>query len=300
MRISTQMMQRLAVSSILDRQSALSQTQQQLASGRRILTPSEDPAASSQALTNNQRLSITHQFQTNADRALSRLNAEETVLVAVGDSLQRIRELAVQGNSGALGQDGRDAIAAEVWQRLDELVDLANSKDGSGEYIFSGFQANTQPFVDNGSGTYTYQGDQGQRKLQISPTRQTATSDSGFALFVDIPHSGGGTQDIFKTVYDFATALNNNTPLGSVLDDIDTAMDRVFSVRAEIGGRVNAIDSQKNINEQYTVQLNGLLSEIQDLDYAEAIGRLNLQLSGLQAAQQSFQKIQSLSLFNFL
>lgn len=300
MRISTQMMQRLAVSSILDRQSSLSNTQQQLATGRRLLTPAEDPTASTQALLNTQKLNITQQYQTNASRALSRLEAEESALGAMNNSLQRIRELAVQAENGSLGQDSRDAIAAEVQQRLDELLDLANSKDGNGEYFFSGFQTNTQPFTDGGGGVYTYQGDQGQRNLQISPTRQTATSDSGAALFVDLPYSGGGTQDIFKTVHDFATALTSNTPIGSVLDDIDTAMNSISTVKASIGGRINAIDSQKDINDQYSVQLEGMLSEIQDLDYAEAIGRLNLQLTGLQAAQQSFQKIQSLSLFNFL
>lgn len=156
------------------------------------------------------------------------------------------------------------------------------------------------PFANTAPGVYTYQGDQGQRQLQISPTRQAATSDPGSALFVDLPYSGGGTQNIFKTLYDFATALNNGTPVGNVLDDIDAGMNKISSVRAEIGGRINAIDSQKDINEQYSVQLKGVLSDIQDLDYADAVGRLNLQLTGLQAAQQSFQKIQSLSLFNFL
>lgn len=300
MRISTQMMQRLAVGSMLDRQSALSQTQQQLATGRRFLTPAEDPSASTQVLMNNQRLSITKQYQTNADRSISRLESEESILAAAGNSLQRIRELAVQSQNDFLGQESRDAISAEVKQRLEELIDLANSKDGSGEYLFSGFQGNTEPVVNSGTGVYTYQGDQGQRKLQVSPTRQTATSDPGSAIFFDIPYSGGGAQNIFKTIYDFSTALNNNTSVGSVLDDIDASMDKLFSVRAEIGGRINAISSQKDINEQYTIQLEGLLSEIQDLDYAEAVGRLNLQLTGLQAAQQSFQKIQSLSLFNYL
>ncbi len=300
MRISTQMMQRLAVGSILDRQSSLSQTQQQLATGRKFLTPSEDPSASTQVLTNNQRLSITNQYQTNADRATSRLESEESILAAAGNSLQRIRELTVQSQNDLLGTNERGAIAAELDQRLAELMDLANSKDGSGEYLFSGFQGNTEPFVNSAPGVYDYQGDQGQRKLQVSPTRQTPTSDPGSALFVDLPYSGGGTQNIFKTIYDLSTALKSGTPVGAVLDDIDTSMDRLFSVRAEIGGRMNSIDSQKSINEQYTVQLEGLLSEIQDLDYAEAVGRLNLQLTGLQAAQQSFQKIQSLSLFNYI
>ncbi len=300
MRISTQMIQRLAVNSILDRQTTLSQTQQQLATGRRIQTPADDPTGATQALTASQKLGITEQYQTNAGRAVSRLESEETLLIAAGNSLQRIRELAIQGENGSLSQGARDAIAVEVWQRLDELFDMANSKDGSGEYLFSGFQGNTPAFVNAAPGVYNYQGDQGQRALQISPTRQIATSDPGSAIFADLPYSGGGTQNIFKTVYDFATALNNNTPLGETLSDLDTAMDKISSVRAEIGGRINAIDSQRGSNDQYTVQLKGMLSDIQDLDYAEAIGRLNLQLTGLQAAQQSFQKIQSLSLFNYL
>ena len=301
MRISTQMMQRLAVNSILDSQTSLSKTQQQLATGRRLLTPADDPSASTQSLSTDQAISITKQYQSNGDRALSRLQTEETVLSSTSDSLQRIRELAVQSQNDALDQSSRDAISAEMQQRLGELFGLANSKDGNGEYLFSGFQGNVQPFVNAGPGVYNYQGDQGQRLLQISPTRQIATSDPGSNLFVDLPFSGGGKQNIFKTVYDFTTALNTNTSSGSpILSDIDAAMNQISNVNAEIGGRINAIDSQKDINDQYSVQLAGTLSQLQDLDYASAVGNLNIQLTGLQAAQQSFQKIQSLSLFNYL
>ena len=300
MRISTQMMHRVAVNAILDRQSTLSHTQQQLATGKRIMTPAEDPAASSQALINSQRLSITDQYSINASRAFSRLQTEEGVLDAAVNSLQRVRELAVQGLNDSHGVDGRIAISIEVEERLAEMLDLANTKDGNGEYIFAGFQGATIPFVDAGGGVYNYQGDQGQRKLQISPTRQVATSDPGSNVFVDLPFSGGGTQDIFKTIYDFVTALQADAPNGAFLDDIDGAIDRISNVKANIGARQNIIDSQKDINEQYSVQLNSVLSELQDLDYAEATGRLNLELVGLDAAQLSFQKIQNLSLFNYM
>ena len=300
MRISTSMMQRLAVGSMLERQADLSKTQLQLATGKRILSPSDDPTGATQVLRIEQQTRLNEQYQLNGGRALSRLQFEEGVLTAVGDSLQRVRELAVQGLNDSTGADGRAAIAIEVRQRLGELLDLANSKDGSGEYLFSGYQTDVRPFSDAGGGTYNWNGDQGQRKLQISETRQIETSDSGADIFVDLAFSGGGTQDVFKTLYDFAAALDADTQDGNVLDDIDTAMGSLFSTRAKIGARLNAIDSQQKINEQFDVQMQSVLSDLQDLDYAEAVGRLNIELVGLQAAQQTFQKIQGLSLFDYL
>jgi flagellar hook-associated protein 3 FlgL len=300
MRISTGMMQRLAVDAMLDRQTDLSKTQLQLASGKRILTPADDPTGTTQVLRINQQIDLNTQYQSNGDRALSRLQVEEGALTAAGDTMQRLRELAVQALNDSTGADGRANIATEVRQRLEALLDFANSKDGSGEYLFSGYQGNTRPFVDAGGGTYNWNGDQGQRKLQISETRQVATSDSGIDIFVDLNFSGGGTQDIFKTIYDFAATLDANNPDGNVLTDFDTAMDALFATRAKIGARINAIESQRRINEEFDVQLQSTLSGIQDLDYAEAVGRLNIELVGLQASQQTFQKIQGLSLFNYL
>lgn len=538
MRVSTSMMQRMAVEAMTDRQGDLSNTQLQLASGKRLNNPSDDPAGATQMLLLNQKLALNKQYQSNTNSALTRLEAEEQVLDAAGDSLQRIRELAVRGINGTLGPDNRQAIAEEVKQRLDELVDLANSKDGSGDYIFGGFQVKDPPVHDSGTGIYTYMGDQGQRMIQISPTRQIAVNDSGAEIFIGLDYSGGGKQDIFKTIFDFANGLESNLPTdyvggdapfssalavgqqgvgidsgsnitagdlniaigdqdpvaigpstdssvgfgnagrtsnsayakaeaitnsavpgltatadttvvfdyvpvtntaanysltinganiyaidgnaisgsqmasrintftsttgvtasfdagngritlnaadgrnisidqttgasvdglgqglaattaglnndtndaadvittttgipsshtfvgtirlkssdritlsgnneatigypdgavmtnaGNVLDDIDVALDKFFSVRAQIGARINVLESQSSINEQYSVQLESAVSEIRDLDYAEAIGRLNLQLVGLQASQQAFQKIQNLSLFNYL
>ena len=248
-----------------------------------------------------QQLKQSEQYQSNIGRLKSRLEVEETVLTSVGDTLQRVRELAVQGLSDSNGQDNRKAIASEVWQKLDELFNLANSKDGAGEYLFSGYQSHTEPFSDLGAGSYQYNGDQGQRKLQISPTRTVPSSDSGSLIFENLDSlEAGGKQNVFKTIHDFATSLEADNPSGNVLADIDTAMDKLFEVRAEIGGRINAVDAQANINEQFDVQMKSVMSGIKDLDYAEAIGRLNLELAGLQAAQSSFQKVQSLSLFNFL
>lgn len=300
MRISTQMIQRAAVDGILDRQNVLNKTQQQLATGRRILTPSDDPSGSTQALAIREQLGQLDQFNANIGRVKSRLEAEESALDAMGNALQRLRELGVQGLGNGVNAQGRRGIASEVWQLLDGVLDLANIKDGTGEYVFSGYQTKTQPFQDNGGGNYTYQGDQNQRRIKISPTREVQSSDPGNEIFHDLDVAAGGKQNIFKTIYDFATDLDNNTPNSDILTDLDTAMDAVFTARAKIGARLNAVEQQEQINEDFKVQTRTILSSIEDLDYAEAVGRMNLELVGLEAAQKTFQRVQNLSLFSSL
>ncbi len=298
MRISTQMMQRSAVTSILDRQTDLNRTQQQLASGQRILSPSDDPTGTTQALALKQQLTQNDQYASNIDRLRSRLEAEENVLDSVGNTLMRVRELAEQGLNETYSQQNRASIAAEVWLLLDEVFSLANAKDGSGEYLFSGFQSETQPFEAVASGSYVFNGDQSQRRMQISPTREMQSSDSGSDIFENLEIVAGGKQNVFKTIYDLAMNLEANTPSSDAVTDIDTAMDSIFTTRAKIGARINAVDSQALVNEQFQVQTKAVLSSIEDLDYAEAIGRLNLEMAGLEAAQKIFQRVQNLSLFN--
>jgi len=300
MRISTQMMQRLAVDSIVDKQSILSRTQLQVASGKRILAPSDDPTGTARALGLKQQLAQNIQFSSNIGRLKSRLEAEESVLDSVGNALQRVRELAVQATNSTYGAQNRANIAAEVWLLLDETFSLANSKDSTGEYLFSGFQSQTQPFVDGGAGNYTYQGVQAQRSIKISPTREILSSDSGSEIFENLNIVAGGKQNLFKTIYDFATALEANNAGGNIVADIDTAFNSILTTRSRIGARINAIEAQEQITAQFEVQAQSVLSSIEDLDYAEAVGRLNSELTGLQAAQQAFQRVQNLSLFNYL
>ncbi|RJQ47998.1 MAG: flagellar hook-associated protein 3 [Gammaproteobacteria bacterium] len=192
MRISTSQTYQQAISNILDQQAQLTRTQLQLGSGRRMLTPADDPAAASQVLNVQQTLSSTTQYQANSDAARARLELEETTLTGVGDLLQHVRTLAVQANNATQTNETRAAIAIEVRARLDELLALANTTDANGEYLFAGFQGKIQPFSRSAGGAYSYSGDQGQRYLQIGPTRQIALGDSGSAVFQAI-RNGNGT-----------------------------------------------------------------------------------------------------------
>jgi len=306
MRISTAQMQDRSVTAMLERQSELSKTQQQVATGKRILVPSDDVLGTTQILAFNKVIETYKQFQENAGAAESRIKQEEAALTQTIDMLQRARELSVQGNNTSLGANERALIAVEVRAILGEMVSVANSADSNGEYIFAGFNVNTAPVavteVPAASGlfTYTYTGDLGQRNVQIGETRFIATEDNGQGVFMDVPVSGGGTQNIFETLEQFALALEGNTSTVNVPADLSLAMENLGIFRTQTGARLNAVDSYRALNDEILLQGQKALSAVEDLDYAEAISRLNLQLTGLQASQQSFTRIQNLSLFNFL
>lgn len=400
LRISTAQIYSQGVGSILEQQSKVSETSLQLATGKRILNPSDDPTGAVQSIELNTAIGSLEQYQKNIVLAEGRLAFEESQLQQVGDVLLRVRELAIQGNNGSLTNEDRGFIAAELNQRLDELIDYANARYANGEYIFAGYQSQTHPFAADGAGGFNYFGDDGQRYLQASATRQVAIGDSGSELFMEIPNGNGvfttldspantgsgvidpgsvidpslwspdtytinflapdsyevrdssgallasntnyasgeaitfagiqsnisGTpavgdsftvspstsQDMFSTLQRLITALETPVTEGSSgaaglnnaiirsLVDLDQSVEGVFNVRATVGARLHALDSQTDINEGATLSLKETLSSVQDLDYAEAISRLQLQLVGLEAAQQSYVQIQGLSLFDFL
>ncbi len=520
MRISTSQIHQSAVRSLLEQQAALSKTQQQVSSGKRILVPSDDPAAAAELLGLDQSSRITSQYQDNITAARQRLNLEESTLGSITDILTRIRELAVQGSNSTLTNVDRGAIGVEVEQNLNELFDLANTRDASGEYLFAGMQSRTQPFSADADGNYSYNGDQGQRFIQIGPTRQVASNDAGSEVFqgarngngrftvqdnaantgggiidpgsvtdstlydgdtytisfpvrtgatptltfsdaigtndnlgyslaingttvysvsesgtpvatldelaavinddtavtgvralvadgslhlintspgagpisvtesmsgasdgdgdgvtgyfgsvltgasqpsatLTLPESDGdfyvvedsagnvetsgvyaeyapiafngivtnihGTprtgdaftiapstrKDVFSMVRDLARLLQGgvdaskdvprfSNAMNRFLSDIDQAMENINAARARVGARLNALDSQEELNSAFKLHIDTTRSQFQDLDYASAITRLNQQMVGLEAAQKSFLRIQGLSLFNFI
>ena len=300
MRIGTLQMFRQGVNSILDQQTQQAHTQNQLSTGKRVVNPSDDPIGSAQLIGLSESLRVTEQYQRNGQMARFRLEQEDVVLGSVVDNLQRARELAVQGLNDSNSVKERTAIALEVRQILAEVLALANRKDGNGQYLFSGFQVRTEPFADTGAGTFSYAGDTGQRQLQIASGRQIADGDAGQAVFVDIPDTSAGTEDIFTTLYTLAADLEADVPSGNSLDQIDNAMEHLLQFRASVGARLNAIDSQRDINDALLLQLEQTRSTVEDLDYAEAASRFSQASVTLQAAQQAFVRVQNLNLFNFL
>jgi flagellar hook-associated protein 3 FlgL len=403
MRVSTAAFHNIAIEGLQAQQSALLYTQSQVASGKRIQSPADDPIGAVHVLELQRAQAETDQYARNSNILMTRLNTEEQGLSDTGDLLQRVRELVLQANSATTDSTGRSAIASELKQRQQELLDIANRRDGNGEFLFSGFATSKQPFSRVGN-SVGYQGDQGIRVLQTSPTQKIADSHSGFETFMNVPQGNGtfvssasasntgsasitvgnvtsaatwnaaqpntytitfvgsdsyqitnsasavivpatpgnytagnaitvnGAQfsiegipaagDVFTITpsqkEDMFTSLDKivaaitvagddpasrgklASALGQSIAQLDQATTHLQNKRAEVGARLSTLDNANAARDTYKVELQTTISNLQDVDYAEAISRMNRQMLGLQAAQQSYAQISNLSLFSYL
>ncbi|UPQ84280.1 flagellar hook-associated protein FlgL [Pseudomonas knackmussii] len=189
MRISTLQAFNNGVAGIQRNYSNATRTQEQISTGNRILTPADDPVASVRLLQLEQQQNVLSQYNSNLTAAKNSLTQEEVTLNSVNTVLQRVRELAVQAGNGALDPQDRKSIAAELGEREDELLSLMNTRNARGEYLFSGFQGKTQPFVFE-NGKYVYKGDEGQRQLQIASSLNIPISDNGKSVFENVTNAG--------------------------------------------------------------------------------------------------------------
>lgn len=223
MRIATSMIFDAGVSAINKQTASLLKLQQQVATGRRILTPADDPVGAARALEVTQSKDILAQYSTNQQNANSALGLEETQLASINDMFARLKELTVQAGNATLSASDRKSIAFELRARFDELLGLANAADGQGQYMFSGYMGSTKPFsgsVDQlnalAANEITYDGDDGQRTLQVSATRQMEVSDAGLDVFRRI-RTGNGT---FTTDYAAANTGTGVIDIGNVTDPV--------------------------------------------------------------------------------
>jgi flagellar hook-associated protein 3 FlgL len=199
MRVSTSQIFDFGAKGIGRNQFDLFKLQNQLSTGRRVLTPEDDPIAAAQALVLEQSKRVSQQFLNNQGDAKGKLGLLEGNLVGLGDLLQNVRERVVQAGNTTLSNADRSYIAQELEARFSELMGIANSQDGAGNYLFSGYQGTVKPFSAIASGAQ-YDGDDGQRLLQVEASRQLPTNVSGAELFNRI-RQGNGT---------FVTATGGN------------------------------------------------------------------------------------------
>lgn len=302
MRISTSWSNQLGISSILDQQSKVSESQLKLSSGKKYLAPSENPVATASLLSLDQHIKEGQQYQDNINVARQRLGLEEAGLNNATEIVQKIRELAVQGLNASNTQTNRQQIAAQIDQLNAQLSGIANTQNANGEYIFSGYKTDTRPFAD--APAYTYQGDGNQRSIAIGHSRLVADGDPGEAVFGTVDASGslipGSIDNIFQAAAQLSADLKANTPSTNSLNDIDTALSRLDTIRASAGARLKALDDQQNLNSDFILDNQTTASAIGDLNYAEALGKFSSQQMSLEAAQQAYTKVQKLSLFNYI
>lgn len=434
MRISTAYPQQFTTNWMLQQQNNVNETQMKISSGKKYLSPAENPSAAAYSLGFKQAIGEATQHQENIAATAQRLGLEETTLASVMETIQRLQELGLQGVSDSGNSVvARNAIADEFDQLNEHLISLANTRNANGEYLFSGTKSTLMPFskilpgdsstsvvadpnanfieaangatgiteknytigqaggdfkvtynmdavpdkmsiyvndqlmtstngavtgagtltipkdalplgakvkvvveganstswrynvsysggitedgVASGDGTtvveaqaavtpppeaipaaFNYAGSAVQRSIQIGSSRTITDGDTGSAVFI----STSTGKSLFDTVRNFAIELRADKPSLDTLQELDNALVQISTIRSNIGARLNALDKQKATNEDFIINTKTALSQVEDLDYAEAITKLNAQQLSLQAAQQSYAKVQSMSLFNYI
>ena len=191
MRVSTARFYQTTIEAINRQQQKLVDVQQQLATGKRVLQPSDDPAAATRSLALEKIIEEYGQYARNTDFSESKLALEESAVGATEDILQRVRELAVAAASQLNTENERKVVANEVEQLLNQAVDISNYRDGANEYIFAGFQSKIKPFTRDNAGNVTYNGDQGQRELNLGPDIRVPVGDPGSTVFQAIRNGNG-------------------------------------------------------------------------------------------------------------
>jgi flagellar hook-associated protein 3 FlgL len=230
---------------------------------------------------------------------MSSLEAVEGTLSSVTAQLQDVKEMVVTAGNPTLSDSERAFLATDLRGRFQSLLGLSNSRDAAGDYMFSGFQSHTPAFVE-AAGVVSYQGDAGQRMVQVDAGRQIAVTLTGDSVFKN------GTQDVFQTLNDLILLLETPGTAGlaaglvTAKDKLNLAMDDVISARVSVGGDLRAIDFFEVAGQDRDLQYTQILSDLQDLDYAKAVTELTQQQFMLEAAQKTFAKTSGLSLFNFI
>ena len=232
MRISTNMMYQKGIRSIQDASQRLDAANQQYSSGEKFSSSGEDPIGMSEKLSLNSKIELYKQYDTNGGLLNSSLSLEETVLTSVHTAMSSAYSLIQRSNNSSLSAADRSSIGTELGELQKQLSDLMNSKNADGEYIFGGNQSQTQPFVQDSSGNYQYQGDTGQRLIQVAPSVQIASNDSGLYLFQAVATrrtasatSGNVTANItdqsqyenyYRNNYDFSVSANNAFTINTI------------------------------------------------------------------------------------
>ena len=399
----------------------IAKTQEQLSTGKKVLSAADDPVAATRIQQLDNHLELVSQYKKNITLAENNLNQEETALKSINNLVQRIEELAVQaGNTASLSESEYDAIAAEVDTRLSELLGLTNTKNANGDYIFSGYNSESPTFTGDSINGFRFSGDQGSMRIKIDDNTLVQASDSGHSIFVDIPSAhntistsaspnnrsnpalsisigeivdqaaydefypedmvitfnddsdvipagknftvtekstgkvieanhryasgeelsyhgvsvrilgnpasndtGAGlngdqlfiessnTQDVLSTLVRFRDAMTNfdgtqetrdqlSAVVANTLTNIDATQQTISETVTKIGARINTLDSTTEQHLDTELISNEILSELRDLDYAEAASRLSAQTLVLQAAQATFLRITELNLFSRL
>ncbi|MBT1712697.1 flagellar hook-associated protein FlgL [Enterobacter dykesii] len=313
MRISTQMMYEQNMRGITDSQSRWLSYGEQMSTGKRVNRPSDDPIAASQAIVLSQSQSQNSQFALARTFATQKVSLEDNVLTQVNTAISSVREKLIYASNGTLNDDDRLALATDIQGIRDQLMNLANTTDGNGRFIFAGYKTESAPFD---SVTGDYRGGAEAITQQVDTARNMAISHTGKQIFESItsnaeqlPGGGYGETNMFKILDSAVAALKTpieNDPAAAALQNqvianaqigIQNTENNILTVVADVGTKMNELEKLDTLGDDRALGQTKQMSDLVDVDWNEAISSYTMQQAALQASYKAFSDMQGMSLF---
>ncbi len=317
MRISTQMMYEQNMRGVTNAQSEWLRYGEQMSTGKRVNRPSDDPIAASQAVVLSQAQAQNSQYALARTFATQKISLEENVLTQVTTAIQSAQEKIVYAGNGTLSDDDRASLATDLQGIRDQILNLANSTDGNGRYIFAGYKTEAAPYTDT-AGTVTYGGGDKAVTQNVDAARTMVIGHTGDQVFNHItsnakpePTAEDGTTpdsetDLFKMLDTAIAALNK--PAAELTDTEKDAIDKtnrglnnslnnVLTVRAELGTQLSELDKLDSLGSDRALGQSQQMSSLVDVDWNATISSYTMQQAALQASYKAFTDMQGMSLF---
>lgn len=298
MRITTQMTARHTIRDLQGDMGTLSALQRKMSSGKEITRPSDDPYGTSRALALGGEVAGLQQFQRNVDDGTAWLNASDAALGKIGDAIQRVRELLIQGGSDSAGPRAREAAATEIDQLIETVKQEANVQY-AGRYIFAGTATDRRPYTLLGADTFGGNTDAIQREIGPQVELDINVDVSG------VLGNGQGARDdlLLNTLRDIADDLRSGDGprlRGTDIARLDANFDALNQVRADVGARTNRLTIAAGRLGALEENSIGLLSTVEDADTVQTLIDYTTQQAAYNMALKAGSNVIQNSLMDFL
>ncbi|NPV53855.1 MAG: flagellar hook-associated protein FlgL [Firmicutes bacterium] len=275
MRVSNSLLFNTLMTDIGNFVSRMEDLRQQIATGKSLQTPADDPLGASRAVSIRALLAGAEQYEKNIRDARDWLYATESALSHVVDILTTAKDKALKGANDTLSTDARQALAYEVGQLFDELLGRANSQH-EGRYLFAGLKTGTKPFEATGGPPPTgaiYNGDQGVK---------TIDAEDGFVVTVNVKGEDAfiNGQDLFAALTKLQKDLldGNSAEISSTdIANLDAGIDHLSQIIGQIGSRTARLDRADDRIQDDKIKLAAMLSKVEDSDLAKSMVALQMQ-----------------------
>ncbi|AUX93075.1 flagellar hook-associated protein FlgL [Mixta gaviniae] len=317
MRLSTNMMFDQQMRGVSNAQSSWLKAGEQLSTGKRVVNPSDDPLAAAQAVVLSQAQAENSQYKLARNFATQSVSLEESTLQNVTLAVQSAQTAVISAGNGALSDDDRASYATQLEGIRSQLLNLANSTDGNGRYIFAGYKSDSAPFTADANGSIVYNGGNDAITQKVDASRTMTTSHTGAQVFMSLtsnavkePNNGVSENNIFDTLDTAINALKqpiqngdeaakavSKEALDKTTRGLSNSLNNILAVRSELGTQLDELGKLDSLGDDRSTLQSSRMSSLVDVDYTKAISTYTMQQQALQASYKTFSDMSQMSLF---